>query len=286
MSTSTIGSILLATAFALAGCGGDGGGGGVDSLPPPPVTPTPTPTPTIIPAATTSQQFTAMGASHVWEGGQPLLGAGDQLQVRYVQSSNSYEVQLPHSQTWETVHPSAANSTIFEGAVGLTIRQPGYQYSNVLSWSDGASYYGYEAVGVATPADDVPVIGNASYSGNFWGQSSETHLKLPVTIYGGVDLSFDFGKGSLSGRVLPSLFYQATYDDYTLSPVNLRDTVYSTGSTSFSGRFDTNLPGVNSFSGLFTGPNAQELIGNFALPYQSPMDGQTYQSDGAFDAKK
>jgi hypothetical protein len=285
MNITNLRRVLLATAFALAGCGG-GGDYGVASMPPPPVTSTPTPTPAIIPAATTSQQFTAVGVSHDWDSGQPLLGAGDQLQVRYVQSSNSYEVQLPHSETWEAIHPSPGNSTIYEGALLLTVRQPGYQYSNVLSWGDGASYYGTDAIGAATPASGVPVAGIAIYSGNLWGLSSETYSARPVTMFGGVDLSFDFGLGTLSGKVLPLLYYYATDEDYSLGPVNFRDTVYSAGSTTFSGKFDTNLTGVNSFTGLLTGPNAQELIGNFALPYKSPMDGQIYQSDGAFDAKR
>jgi hypothetical protein len=103
---------------------------------------------------------------------------------------------------------------------------------------------------------------------------------------GGIQLNFDFGLGSLSGNITPSIFYYATYDDYSLSPISFRNAVYSRGSTTFSGQFDTNLPGLNSFSGLFTGPNAQELIGNFALPYQSPIDGQTYQADGGFVGAK
>ena len=279
MRFKTIGPILLVTAFSLAGCGG-GGGGGVASIPPPP----PASPPAIIPAATTSQQFTVVGASHL-SGGAPLLGAGDQLQVRYIQSSNSYEVQLPHSQTWGAISPTSGNPSFYTGALEAYVRQPGYQYSNVLSWSDG-TYSGFEAIGVATPAGGVPVTGSANYSGNFWGQTSETYMNKPVTAFGGVELSFDFAAGGLSGRFLPFVVYLATTDDYTLSPVNFRDTVHSEGATSFSGAFDTNLPGLNSFTGLFTGPAAQELIGNFALPYQSPMDGLIYQSDGGFDAKK
>ena len=37
---------------------------------------------------------------------------------------------------------------------------------------------------------------------------------------------------------------------------------------------------------MFTGPNAEELIGNFAFPYQSPIDSKAYQADGAFVGKK
>ena len=63
------------------------------------------------------------------------------------------------------------------------------------------------------------------------------------------------------------------------------NTVYSTGSTTFSGKFDSTLSGANSFSGLFTGPAAQELIGNFTFPYASPADHHDYQAAGAFVAK-
>lgn len=290
MSNSIFRPIVLATAMALGGCGGGGGGVEVASLPPPPAPPAPppppAPSPSIVPAATTSQQFTSVGATHVWEGGEPLLGAADQLAVRYIQSSNSYEVQLPHSQDWGGIREAAGNGQLaFEGAVALSIRQS-YQYSSVFSWGDGATYFGHDAIGVATPDGGVPVTGSASYSGNFWGQTSEINLSRPVSIYGGIDLSFDFGGGSLSGLLSPVVFYYSTYDDYGLAPVSFRETVYSTGSTTFSGKFDTNLAGVNSFSGLFTGPNAQELIGNLALPYQSPIDSKTYQADGAFLAKK
>jgi hypothetical protein len=62
--------------------------------------------------------------------------------------------------------------------------------------------------------------------------------------------------------------------------------VYSTGGTAFSGMFETTLVGTNAFSGLFTGPQASELIGNFVFPYASPQDGKTYEAGGGFIAKK
>lgn len=282
MVTSIIRLALFATGFALAGCGG--GGTSVTSVPTPPATPPLPPAPhAIVPAATTSQQFTAAGATHVWEGGQPLLDASDQLQVRYVQSTNSYEVQLPGSQNWESISGSGSS---FEGAVGLSIRETDTQYATLFSWGDGATHYGYEAVGIATPLGGVPLTGNASYNGQLWGSTSEIQSNRNASMSGGIQLNFDFGLGSLSGSITPFIFYYATYDDYTLSPVNFRDTVYSTGSTSFSGQFDTNLPGLNGFTGIFAGPGAQELLGSFAIPYQSPVDGQTYQADGAFVGAK
>ena len=53
---------------------------------------------------------------------------------------------------------------------------------------------------------------------------------------------------------------------YNLPMMHFTNTVYSTGSTTFSGKFDGTPSGANSFSGLFTGPAAQELIGNFTFP--------------------
>ena len=52
------------------------------------------------------------------------------------------------------------------------------------------------------------------------------------------------------------------------------------------GAFATSLSGRNSFSGLFTGPRAEELIGNFAFPYASPKDGATEQAAGAFVGRR
>jgi hypothetical protein len=277
--------ILLATAFALAGCGGDGGSGGVASTPPPPVTP-PTSITAIIPAAATSQQFEVMGATQTDAAGSPpLLNASDQLQVRYVASSGSYEVQLSGSE-WAKVSYDSTGTGSFLAACGcgadnVWLKAGEYQYSRLLSWFDGASY-GNEAVGMATPAGGVPVAGSATYSGQILGQTSESHpdgSALPLD--GSVALSFNFGAGSLSGSVTPNL-----HQGYDLGTIDFRNTVYSTGSTTFSGKFDTSFAGVNSFSGLFTGPNAQELIGNFAFPYRSQIDDMIYQADGAFVGAK
>ena len=68
--------------------------------------------------------------------------------------------------------------------------------------------------------------------------------------------------------------------------MNFVETVYAKGSTGFSGKFETTLSGANGFNGLFTGPQASELIGNFAFPYTSALDGKNYEAGGAFIAKK
>ena len=288
MSMSKVRPILLALAFALAGCGG-GGGEFVSSAPPPPITPTPTPS-SIIPAAVTSQQFAAVGSSHLIDGNQaPQLGAADQLQVRYVQLSNSYEIQVPNSQSWSAISLTSTGPGNFPltfgtpgGGAVLWLSSGSRQYSRMFEWNTGDKV-GYEAIGMATPSSGVPLTGSASYSGDILGVTTEYQPDLAddFPVNGGISLSFNFGLGSLSGSISPNL-----HQGYVLGTLNFVNTVYSTGSTAFSGKFDTNVPGVNSFSGLFTGPNAQELIGNFAFPYQSPIDGKTYQADGAFVGAK
>jgi hypothetical protein len=290
MRSSTIRALLLATAFALAGCGG-GGGGGIASTPPPPPPPPPPPSPgpAIIVGATTSQQFAVSGASLPFEGDQsPRLGAGEQLQVRYVQSSNSYEVQLPQSQTWagiSYVSSEPGSPAMFSGNTATVWLQPGtYQYSRLLEWSSkDSTIHGYEAIGMGTPAGGVPLTGSASYLGRIAGYTSEYQ---PVgaddsAVDGSIRLLFDFGLGTLSGSISPNL-----HQGYAFGSLDFRETVYSTGSTTFSGMFDTDVAGLNSFSGQFTGPKAEELIGNFVFPYRSPVDGKIYQADGAFVGTK
>ena len=288
MRNSIIRAIMLAATFALAGCGGGGGTDVASTPPPPPPPPAPPPEPPpIIPAATTSRQFSAVGASHpIDDWGTPQLGAGDQLQVRYVASSNSYEVQLPGGQTWSAIQytPTGGSPINFiGGGAHLVLWSEDYQYSRLFEWS-ADNFHGYEAIGIPTAAGNVPRTGSASYSGEIAGFTPESNSSDTQWIVGSVEMTFNFEIGSLSGSISPVLTDGAA--TYSLGTIDFRNTVYSTGSMTFSGEFDTNLAGVNSFSGLFTGPNAQELIGNFALPYKSPIDSQTYQAGGAFVAKK
>lgn len=237
----------------------------------------------LVPAATKSQQFTAIGASHLQFGdGAPRLGASDQLQVRYDASSKSYEIRLPDSQTWTVLGPKSEVEAV-SGGVTVTIQNLSYRYSTPIEWFTDGSLAGVEAIGIATPDGGVPVTGSATYTAFAEGRTSESALIDPL-ILGTMTLNFDFGRGDLSGSLSATL--DPEWSGYQLDTLSFRDTVYSKGSTTFSGKFDTNLTGVNSFSGLFTGPSAQELIGNFAFPYKSPIDGHTYQADGAFVGAK
>jgi hypothetical protein len=299
MASSTI------LAMNLAACGGGGSGGGVESLPPPPPLAA-TSFPSIITAASASQEFSTRGASYaspqVFESesdvSNPSLADNSQMDVRYNAASKTYEIQLPADSAWQPIAPAATypppsdNLFLYRGGapdhVGVFDHRSDLQYSALLEWFTDTSS-GFSAIGIATPPGAVPIAGSASYAGSILGASSETHFDkweaawLPGRIGGDINLSFNFGSGTLSGNVNPTLFLGTAY---SLPSLNFTSTIYSNGSTTFSGTFGSALAGQNSFSGLFTGPNAQELIGNFAFPYASPLNGATQQAAGAFAGRK
>lgn len=299
----TASKLVASAAMALfvAGCGGGGGGGGLASTPTPQVTPTPTPTPT--PTSSAVDIFQSPSSQEF-----AVKGSGGDLRIRFDASTNKYEVNAGN-QGWVALvddpfsSPLAGNPNtnfVFAGSVqnqsyffirahySYSDPQYRYLYSNLAPWA-GQGLGGYAAFGMATPAGSVPVSGTATYAGLIEGSATDTYFDglAGQVAAGGIDgtinLVFNFGGGSLSGSISPRLYLDTLIP---LGTFSFKDTVYSTGSTSFSGRFDTNVAGNNSFSGLFTGPNAQELIGSFAFPYMSPVNGTPQQSQGAFIAKQ
>ena len=289
--------VIGASALALAACGG-GSDNSVASTPPPP-SPPPASIASrveIFPSPVT-QEFTT-------------IGAGNMLRIRYDAATNKYEV-MAEGRGWETLVDdtlsspppgdpnvnfafagSATNSSYFmirahHSYSGAAAKYQ-YQYSNLAAWAVG-SVDGVTAFGMATPASGVPVIGSASYQGIIEGTSTEGPLdgwvgeEWPAYVVGDISLAFNFGSGSLSGSISPSVYLDRLH---ALPALNFTDTIYSTGSRNFSGRFSTSIAGANSFAGLFTGPGAQELIGRFAFPYSSPIDGTTEEATGAFIAKR
>lgn len=298
----------LVLAIGLAGCGGGGGGSSIVSTPPPPPPPLPPPpqSPSIVTAATSSQEFATKGASYTSPSAtygrlvvsSPSMADDAQLNVRYNAASRTYEIQLPADSVWQPIalqasYPSDPNLFLYRAGspdhVGVFDHRSNLQHSALLEWfSDTAS--GYSAIGIATLPGSVPITGSASYTGSILGASSETTFNtweavwFPGTITGAINLSFNFGSGSLSGNINPTLYLD--YTSYTLPSLSFTNTVYSSGSTEFFGAFATALSGRNSFSGLFTGPRAEELIGNFAFPYASPKDGATEQAAGAFVGRR
>jgi len=134
----------------------------------------------------------------------------------------------------------------------------------------------------------VPLSGTASYQGVVSGLTdaktfdspSNSWLLLPAG--GTVGLNFDFASGSLSGQM--ALSVSGGMNPISVGNFTFAQTVFSRGSTSYSGKFDTSLPGFNFFNGSFTGPHAEETIGDWAVPFT--LDGQNHQAIGAWIAKK
>jgi hypothetical protein len=303
--------ILLGTAapLALAACGG-GGGSGLASLPPPPVSEPPppdlSPQQVTIFASPTPQTFASVGVSATETGSGATLGFSglssanaDQAHIRYA-SGGYYEIEMPGA-SWEKLgfaqgvipaDPSQAmdfqpESEPQTGAHLLirNSRNDGYQYSELGLWYDG-SQVGELAFGAATPSGQVPTTGSATYDGVVHGMSDvvvsdafDGSFRAPVD--GSVQLSFDFAKGSLDGSM--TLFLTDGLHAVALGTSDFTNTAYSAGSTSYSGQFVTSAAGQNYFLGQFTGPNAEETIGAWALPFQ--YGGNAHQAFGAWIAK-
>ena len=295
-ATAPVMAVLL-----LSACGGGSGGSaaGVVSTPPPVTTPTPPPpTPiSILPGLSASQVLKGKGASFdVTSSAPSKLVADDnqQLAVRYDAISQTSEVQAPGTTAWQKLGPyeGAPPGSYSTGGTSTTYLNlsayaaNGYKYSAVGTWGSGTNGGGL-AFGSPTAATGVPVSGSANYNGLIAGRSTETINDAwgpwAPLIDGAIDLSFNFGAGTLSGSISPQL---VVYDRFNLPVLTFTDTIYGNGSQSFSGHFATNLSGVNNFSGVFTGPNAEELIGKFAFPYTSPFDGKPYEAGGGFVGKR
>jgi len=240
------------------------------------------------------------------------LGSGDDLRIRYNAASGLYEV-MPGAQGWKTLiddplssplpgRPNqnfvfagaAINQSYFSIRAHYRFTEPivKYQYSNLANWGNrtgGIQLVGqHVAFGMATPTAAIPVTGTATYNGMIEGTTSETLDGSDEAIsngfvQGSINLAFNFGSGTLSGSISPIVYLG---EQRAIGTLAFTDTVYSAGSTSFSGKFDTTIPGLNAFSGLFTGPNANEVIGKFAFPYTSPFDGKAAQAAGAFIGKQ
>lgn len=77
------------------------------------------------------------------------------------------------------------------------------------------------------------------------------------------------------------------WDAISLGTYNFRDTVYSTGSRSFSGAFAVpGSDGASSFSGNFAGPGAAELMDGWKAPFRNPVTNNWGTMGGVFAGKK
>jgi hypothetical protein len=243
--------------------------------------------------------FATAGVSES-SGGALSTADSDQVHIRY-NSAGYYEIQMPAAQ-WEGLVPApgggSSNPVLLAPAsaqqggplfIISDAKAIGYQFSELAFWRGSSGRQGWAAFGTPTAASQVPVSGTATYAGMVSGTSdvvgTDDQLASPydVPIEGTVTLTFDFGQGTLGGSMSVSLV--PYWDPATsLGTFSFIDTVYSSGSATYSGKFDTSVGGSNYFLGRFTGPNAEETIGAWALPFV--LGSQNHQGFGGWIAKK
>ena len=303
-----------ALSFALAACGG--GGGGVATVPPPPLTQPPraqaaATTLPIIDDAPTGVLAVA-GASIVEASDGPLphftIDPAKLPSFFYDASSDIYQIKLPTGGDWETLYSPNPENAVgnrtqawTDSGVSLNIEAQGTLINSDTEWTRPYTYstlvtgfisgFGTTlALGIPTPASGLPTTGAATFNGVVIGSAdylvNDGWGDMVLTTVGGtVTLNFDFGTSKLSGSMEPWMytdFYAPSTAD--LGVFTFKDTVYSVGA--YSGQFNTSASGLNGFNGQLTGPNGQELIGGWALPFHYSGDGQDHQAFGACVAKR
>lgn len=154
---------------------------------------------------------------------------------------------------------------------------PGPAGSNTIA-------YGTFAFGQPTKPGEVPLTGTARYSGDvfghFAGDAGATWLD------GKARFDFDFASALLSGdlRLGVRCMMGCTYDEITYQFAN---TDFARGRTTFAGQLATpGAPSLGTFSGLFAGPGAAELMAQFRLPFFNPEYQRWMDAGGAVAAKR
>jgi hypothetical protein len=236
------------------------------------------------------------------------------LKIAYSAADGRYAVTVPGSSegtlvpktgnggwngtSW--INLESSNSDLVNGAgqpqAAVVLDWPAsspYSYTSFGSWT-GPSPMGEVrnvfAYGIPTAAADVPKVGNASYVGQIRGITNGEpppggSVQPILDVFGTVSLSFDFGAGTLVGSMNPEI--APVWDAVSLGTYSFRDTVYSTGSTSFSGAFNVEGSSApSSFLGSFTGPGGAELMANWLAPYRDPVSGIWGTMGGVWIANK
>jgi hypothetical protein len=194
------------------------------------------------------------------------------VRIRWNAELKAYEVQLPGYPAGKIVQTSfgpfgaSGDVVVADGSkISSAFARIPYSYTGMIELSNATGLTPqYLAYGVATPTGSVPVTGSATYGATLDGIA--TAVSGSYSIYGNASLQFDFGAGKLSGAMDPQL--NGPFDTPTVPRYTFTQTVFSSGSTTFSGSFDIRGPTPSSFRGQFTGPSAQELMASFTAPFQ------------------
>lgn len=316
------GLVTGAAALALSACGGSGGGV-IASIPTPPVmSPTPTSTAPLPPehfALVSAAPFAVVATGDTFttdaQGQHPALQSqpsAKDVQFSYDAGTKTYQISLPDFQSGTLANISyggsvgqVATGSISQVTAGSStalqnvyVDQPvpgshfsSYTYTSFGSWTGTIGTNnnqvirgeGIFAYGIPTVAGDVPTIGGATYTADIFASRG---LDSIPEVGGSVNLTFNFASGTLSGSMHPQINddWDGIFVDF--GRYDFTQTVYSTGSATFAGKFI--VPGLpnadSSFNGNFTGPNAAELMARFQAPYL--LNGEQGTIAGVWIGKK
>lgn len=291
--------------------------------PAPTPTPTPTPSPPIAPAhlgLVSAAPFAVLGVGDTYKtdpsgsrATQLTAPTPQDVHFSYDAATNNYQISVPGFQTGTFTNTSyggsagqpATSSGSYVTAGASTTLQPLFVYLPVPGTSHSPYTYtsfgtwdaktgtdsggdilradGIFAYGIATAANNVPLTGTANYTADVRGSIGADWMGY---LSGAAILTFDFGAGKLSGSMHAGIF--DTFDGIIMDfgKYDFTQTVYSSGSTTFSGKFV--VPGLpnadSSFAGVLTGPGAAELMARFQAPYL--FNGQQGTMFGVWVGKK
>ena len=321
MRRTALTNVFLGCAICgLAACGGGGGGGsGFNSTPPPPSTKTcpdgsvipadqvcppspPQPTyPIIFPSITQSTDFAVLGiqADTAPTTISALTTAG--FAVSFDAATGAYIIDLPSAEPGKFIAQSVSNRT-WDGYIDggtyasfyiASVFKPSPTNPDIqLSHTSFAQFFNYDyddnapigfvAFGTATPAGSIPTTGSATMDAIVAGLT----LDGTGAVGGAATLQFDFGAGTLAGHFDPVLTLYNSAGLIPLGSYTFVNTVFGIGSTTFSGNFSHANPLLTgAFNGLFTGPNAQELMARWTADYVNPATQQQGEMFGVWVGK-
>ena len=293
----------------LSACGG-GGGTHVNPIPSPTPSPTPNPTPTptptppptdgvpaIFPSVATSTDFATIGYEGPIHGASAGSLTANGFSVSYDAASKNYVMDVPASQPGDFKYYQQGdrywNGKLTNGTassfqpINVDVFRPGSQNWDFALTYTSFGVYNYDnarvgafAFGQATPLSAVPMTGSASYDAFVAAQAD-----VDYGIRGSATLQFNFGAGTLSGHFDP-VIYDLLSGNTPLGHYSFVNSVYSTGSTTFSGQLSSSsVSGLGAFDGKFTGPAAQELMARFHAPFIDPESNTQKEMFGVWVGK-
>jgi hypothetical protein len=230
----------------------------------------------VFPGLTGSTEFTTLGyQSPSFTGATTASLVGSGFSASYDAAANNYVMDVPAFQPGVFESPSS-DSSVFIGSLTDPSNpgqlQPitfGASRSNLqyTAWAFYQSFRadlpaGWMAFGMATPQAAVPTTGSATYT-------AEAHGYGGAYIDGKATLQFNFGAGTLGGSLD---VWDAEYDPGVMSYGHFDFINAVVGSGTSLGQFSGELSGSTgtqhgSFNGLFTGPNAEELMARWSASY-------------------